>query len=75
MRYLQGLILLAFLCAIGLFAVQNTDVITVKFLTWNISQPVALWSVGIYVLGMLSGWTVVALVKRSYRGAISSPQH
>jgi lipopolysaccharide assembly protein A len=75
MRYLQALVLLAFLFAIGVFALQNRDVITVNFLTWNLSQPVALLSVVVYALGMLSGWTVVAFLRRSFHGATAKPQH
>jgi len=75
MRYFQAFVFLTFLVAVGIFAVQNRDVITVNFLTWNLSQPVAILSVVVYVLGMLSGWSVVAFLRRSYRGAIANPQH
>ena len=67
MRYMQALVFLAFLVAIGVFAAQNTGVITVNFLNWNLSQPVALLTLAVYVLGMLSGWTVLAFVKGSFR--------
>jgi len=67
MRYMQALVFLAFLVAIAIFAAQNTGVITVNFLTWNVSQPVALLTVAVYVLGMLSGWTVLAFMKGSFR--------
>ena len=73
MRYFQALVFLAFLCAIGVFAMQNRDVITVNFLTWNLSQPVAMVMVVVYFLGMLSGWSVVAFLRRSYRGATATP--
>jgi lipopolysaccharide assembly protein A len=75
MRYLQGFVLLAFLCAIGIFAVQNMNVISVDFLNWNLSQPVAILAVAVYVLGMLSGWTVVSFLRRSFHGATANPQH
>jgi len=75
MRYFQAFLFLAFLFVIGVFAFQNRDVVTVNFLSWNLSQPVAILSVILYVLGMLSGWTVVAFLKRSYRGATTKPQH
>jgi uncharacterized integral membrane protein len=74
MRYLQALLFLAFLFAIGVFAVQNRDTITVNFLTWKISQPVAILSIATYALGMLTGWTVVAFLRRSFRGATANPQ-
>jgi uncharacterized integral membrane protein len=73
MRYFQAFVFLAFLCAIGVFAIQNRNVITVSFLNWDISQPVAILMVIVYVLGMLSGWSVVAFLRTSYRGATATP--
>jgi len=75
MRYFQALVFLTFVFAIGVFAVQNRDVITVNFLSWSLSQPVAILGVVVYALGMLSGWTVVAFLRRSFRGATANPQH
>jgi putative membrane protein len=67
MRFIQAIILLAFLGVVGIFAVQNTNVITVKFLNWAVTGPVALLIIAVYFLGMLTGWTVVAFVTRSLR--------
>ena len=67
MRYVQAIILLVFLGAVGIFAVQNTNLISVRFLNWGITAPLALVSVAVYFLGMLTGWTVVAFLTRSIR--------
>jgi putative membrane protein len=67
MRFVQAVILLAFLGVVGIFAVQNTNVITVRFLNWAMTAPLALVTVSVYLLGMLTGWTVVAFVTRSIR--------
>jgi uncharacterized integral membrane protein len=67
MRFLQAVLFLVFLLAVGLFAFQNTDTITVHFWNWQATGPVALVIVAVYVLGMLSGWTVVGFVRRSLR--------
>jgi lipopolysaccharide assembly protein A len=75
MRFIQAVILLVFLAAIGVFALQNRDVITVNFMKWNLSEPVALVTVVAYLLGMLSGWTVVAFVGRSVRQISEHPRH
>jgi len=75
MRYVQAFAFLALLVAIGVFAAQNTGVITVNFLTWNVSQPVAFLTVAVYVLGMVSGWTVVAFIKGSFRQVTHRPGH
>jgi lipopolysaccharide assembly protein A len=65
MRFIQAILLLAFLGAVGLFAVQNTEAITVNFWTWKASGPVALLTIAAYLLGMVSGWTVVSFFTRS----------
>jgi lipopolysaccharide assembly protein A len=65
MRFLQSVVFLSFLVVIGVFAVQNTNTVTVNFFSWSLSQPFALLAVAIYFLGMLSGWTVVSFVRRS----------
>ncbi len=65
MRYLLGAVLLAFLGAVVVFAVQNTAAVTVRFLNWGATVPFALLAVVIYVAGMLSGWSVVSFVRRS----------
>ncbi len=67
MRFIQAVLLLAFLLAVGLFAFQNTNTITVRFWNWQATGSVALVIVAVYVLGMLSGWTVVGFVRRSLR--------
>jgi len=65
MKWLQGTLLLIFLGAVGLFAVQNTQTITISFWKWGVSSSLALVILGSYVVGMLSGWTVVAFLTRS----------
>jgi uncharacterized integral membrane protein len=67
MRFVLAVLLLAFLGAIAVFAIQNNQVITVQMLSWAVPAPVALTVVAAYVLGMVSGWTVLAFVRRSIR--------
>jgi uncharacterized integral membrane protein len=74
MRFIQAVIFLAFLGAVGLFAVQNVDPITVNFWTWKLTGPVAILAITVYFLGMLSGWTVVAFVRRSLRRVAKGPR-
>jgi putative membrane protein len=74
MRFIQAVIFLAFLGAVGLFAVQNTEAITVDFWTWKVTGPVALLAIAVYLLGMVSGWTVVAFVRRSLRRVSEHPR-
>jgi putative membrane protein len=67
MRIIQAILFLVFLGAVGLFAAQNTRSVAVDFWTWQLTAPVALVIVAVYFLGMLSGWTVVAFIRRSLR--------
>ena len=66
MRFIFGLILLIFLGTVALFALQNMQVVPVTFATWTRSTPVAFLAVAAYLLGMVSGWTVVGFVRRSF---------
>ena len=74
MRTIQAILFLAFLSAVGLFAIQNTNTITVRFLQWSLTAPVALSIVAAYFVGMLSGWTVVAFTTRSIRRVSEQPR-
>ena len=67
MRFIQAVIFLVLLGVIIIFAVQNSQIVTVQFLNWSVNSPIALMSVGVYLLGMLSGWTVVGFIGRSVR--------
>ena len=67
MRFIQAVIFLVLLGVIIIFAVQNSQIVTVQFLNWSVNSPIALMSVGVYLLGMLSGWTVVGFMGRSVR--------
>jgi lipopolysaccharide assembly protein A len=73
LRYLLGLILLVFLGAVGLFAIQNTQPVTVKFWKSSITAPFAFLAVGAYFFGMISGWNVIAFVRSSINRVRSRP--
>jgi lipopolysaccharide assembly protein A len=67
MRVIYAILLLVFVAAVIIFAVQNNEPITIKFLgnSWEIA--LALVIAAAYLLGMLSGWTVVGMLRRSLR--------
>ena len=65
--YLVQLILLAGVTV--LFAVQNLQTITVSFLSWSVTLPIALVVIGAYVLGMASGGSVLAILRWTMRRA------
>ena len=65
MRVVYFLILLILLGAIGVFALQNRETITLQYLDRSIACPLALLIGIVYGLGMVSGWTVVGLMQRT----------
>ena len=76
MRIIQGILLLVFLGAILIFALSNNQVVQLRFLQWSsIPTTISVLSAVVYLLGMLSGWTVVAFVRGSLRKIAERPRH
>lgn len=70
MRFIYFLFLLLFAGAVGYFAWQNQQQVTLVFSNWFVTANIALVIGVSYVLGMLSGWSVVGILRRSvYRTA------
>ncbi len=67
MRLFYFILLLLFIGALAAFCVQNQEDISVKFLSWEKTYPLPAYLGAAYVLGMLSGWTVVGMIRRSLR--------
>ncbi len=67
MRYVTGALAIVLLVAIAIFAVQNLEAVEVSFLTWSVNMPKVFVILGTYVLGMLSGWGLVELLKAFFR--------
>jgi uncharacterized integral membrane protein len=55
-----------------IFAIQNFQSVTVSFLNFRISAPHALLIAFIYLLGMVTGGGVWALMRRAFEGARST---
>ncbi len=73
MRMIYFFILLLLLGAIGVFALQNQAVVTLKYLDRSVSCPTSLLIAVVYLLGMVSGWTVVGVVQHSLRRVSEPP--
>ena len=67
MRFICFLLLLAFTAVIVIFGLQNSEEITIKFLDRGFTLTFALLVAAVYVLGMLSGWSVVGMLRYSVR--------
>jgi uncharacterized integral membrane protein len=73
MRLFYFLILLLIVAALVVFVVQNNEEVTLNYLNRSISSPMVLLIGAVYVLGMLSGWTVVGILKRSFQRVTERP--
>ena len=69
MRYLHIAMIVLFVTVIALFMLQNLDAATVSFLAVSLTMPLAVLIFLVYVLGMLTGGFIVALLRRSFQGA------
>ena len=67
MRYIKGAIAILALVAMILFAVQNLEVIDVRFLSWTMSIPKFMVIVGTYVLGMITGAWLFDFLKHIFK--------
>ena len=67
MRVLMSIFLFIFVVALLTFILQNSRSVPLNFLGWEGNAPMAVLSLGLYFLGMLSGWTVVGFLKKSIR--------
>ena len=65
MRFVYFLILLVVLAAVVVFAMQNNETVTLRYLDRSVTSSLPLLIAAVYLLGMVSGWTVVGFLKRS----------
>ena len=69
MRWLYIAIIVVFLAALIIFVFQNTDSVSMSFLSFGVTLPLALLVFIVYVLGALSGGSLYALLRRSVAGS------
>lgn len=65
MRLVSFLFLVVFAGAVALFAYQNQQLVSLTFLNHTMEANEALVTGVVYGLGMLSGWTVIGMLRRS----------
>jgi uncharacterized membrane protein YciS (DUF1049 family) len=73
MRLLYLIILLLLLGATTVFALQNQELVTLRYLDRSVSSPLSLLVAIVYFVGMLTGWTVIGLVRRSLHRVSQRP--
>lgn len=68
MRWAHITVIVIFVAATLIFALQNFQIVTVAFLGLRFSAPLALWVAVIYLLGMATGGSTWALMRWAVRG-------
>jgi uncharacterized integral membrane protein len=69
MRWIYLAAIVLFVLAIAVFALQNLEIVTVSFLRFEVRTPLALLIVVAYLLGAVTGGSLLALLRRSYHGS------
>ena len=74
MRIVYAAFLLVFVAVIAIFCVQNLTTASVSFLGWSLSMPLPLLVLVVYLLGMVTGWGFLSIIRRSIARATESPE-
>ena len=67
MRFFSGLFLIALVGGLGYLAYVNNRVAELDAWTYRLEVPLPLLVGAVYVLGMVSGWWMVGVMKRSWQ--------
>ena len=65
MRWVYLAIVIVFVAAVVIFVVQIRALVTMSFLGFGVSAPLAILAVIAYVLGAITGGSVYALLRKS----------
>ena len=69
MRWFYLAVIVLFVAATIIFALQNFEIVTISFLGSNLRVPLALLVAVAYLLGAATGGSLFALLRRSYQGS------
>ena len=69
MRWIYLAVIILFAAATIIFAMQNFEIVTMSFLSFNALVPLALLVAVAYLLGAATGSGLFALLRRSYEGS------
>ena len=73
MRWVHLTVIILLAAATLLFVIQNRDVVTIEFLQFSMRLPLAILIAVAYVVGALSGGSLFALVRQSYKASQGGP--
>jgi uncharacterized integral membrane protein len=69
MRWIYVTVIVIVIAVIVTFAIQNFQSVTVSFLNLRLGAPLAVLVALIYVLGMVTGGSVLALIRWAVEGS------
>ena len=69
MRWVYIAVIVLFAVAVVAFAIQNLETVTMSFFRVNVSMPLAVQTLIVYLLGAATGGSLFALLRRSYEGS------
>ena len=69
MRWIHLAVVVLFVVVMTIFAFENLDAVTVRFLGFTIHSRVAIVMVVVYVIGAATGGGLLALLRHSYEGS------
>ena len=69
MRWFYLIVVVLFVAATVIFSIQNLHVVDISFLGMSVHTRLAFLIAGIYVLGAISGGSLLALLRQSFDGA------
>jgi lipopolysaccharide assembly protein A len=73
MRGVYLVIVVVFVAAIVIFAAQNLGLVTMSFLGFSARAPLAVLTAIVYVLGAVTGGSLLALLRKSVQGSRARP--
>jgi len=75
MRILCFLFLALFIAVVAAVAYYNQEPATIRLAEWRFTSTLAVIVGAAYVLGMLSGWTLLRMLRRSARSVAGTLEH
>ncbi|MCX7306019.1 MAG: LapA family protein [Hyphomicrobiales bacterium] len=73
MRWFHTSVVVVLAVALLIFALQNLQTVTVAFLGFSISAPLAVLFIVIYLLGMATGGSIWSLARWAWQGSRQTP--
>lgn len=65
MRWLHLAVVIILAAATLIFAIQNLEIVSIDFLSFGVRTPLAFLVVAVYLVGMATGGSFLALIRRS----------